>query len=74
MTATIARDHIGNFIRRRGQHGYRTGHWAQILMTVPSDGRDCWLVVYQDGETDVVPALTHPDAYDFCLSPTDWRA
>lgn len=74
MTATLARGHIGTFVRRRGAHGYRTGHWAQIVMTVPSRDRECWLVVYQDGETDVLPITEHTGTYEFCSSPEDWRA
>ncbi|WAM19068.1 hypothetical protein [Rhodococcus sp. JS3073] len=73
MTATLARERIGQFVRRNTKHGYRTGQWAQIVMTVPSENRDCWLVVYQDGETDVIPIDNHTDQYEFHSEPVDWR-
>ncbi|MFC9361770.1 hypothetical protein ACFTZB_34980 [Rhodococcus sp. NPDC057014] len=73
MTATITRERVGHFVRRNNQHGYRTGQWAQILMTVPSRDRDCWLVAYQDGETDVIPIANHTNQYEFRTKPVDWR-
>ena len=42
-------------------------------MTVPFDDRDFWLVVYQDGETDVIPMDNHADQYTFRSKPVDWR-
>ena len=73
MTVTITRERVGQFVRRNNQHGYRTGQWAQILMTVPSRDHDCWLVAYQDGETDVIPIDDHTDQYTFRSEPVDWR-
>ncbi|OUS88554.1 hypothetical protein CA951_37945 [Rhodococcus sp. NCIMB 12038] len=74
MTARIAPNRLGQFVRRNNPHGYRTGQWAQIVMTVPSHDRDCWLVVYQDGETDVIPIDNHENLYSFRSEPVDWRS
>jgi hypothetical protein len=73
MTASLTRNRIGHFVRRSNKHGYRTGQWAQIVMTVPSRNRDCWLVIYQDGETDVIPIDNHTDQYVFSSEPINWR-
>ncbi|QIX53654.1 hypothetical protein [Rhodococcus sp. DMU1] len=73
MTARLTRNRTGDFIRRNNKHGYRTGQWAQIIMTVPSGNRDCWLVIYQDGETDVIPIDHHTGRYEFSSEPVDWR-
>nr|WP_271209246.1 hypothetical protein [Rhodococcus wratislaviensis]GLK33740.1 hypothetical protein GCM10017611_05820 [Rhodococcus wratislaviensis] len=73
MAASLTRNRLGDFVRRSNKHGYRTGQWAQIVMTVPSDGRDSWLVIYQDGETDVIPIDNHTHRYEFRSEPVDWR-
>ncbi|AHK30842.1 hypothetical protein OPAG_03950 [Rhodococcus opacus PD630] len=73
MTAILTRNRIGQFVRRSNKHGYRTGQWAQIVMPVPVDNRDCWLVIYQDGETDVIPIDNHSDQYTFSSEPVDWQ-
>ncbi|MDV6286756.1 hypothetical protein [Rhodococcus jostii] len=73
MTASLTRNRVGNFVRRNNKHGSHTGQWAQIVMTVPSGNRDSWLVIYQDGETDVIPIDNHTDRYEFCSEPVDWR-
>lgn len=72
MTATNTRNRIGQFVRRNNSHGHRTGQWAQIVMTVPSGDRDCWLFVYHDGETDVIPIDSPRDLYSFRSEPVDW--
>jgi acetyl/propionyl-CoA carboxylase alpha subunit len=76
MTATTPHGvphRIGQFVMRRGRHGYRTGQWAQILTKGQSGDRDCWLVIYHDGETDVIP-VDPAEAYVFRSSPTDWQS
>jgi hypothetical protein len=73
VTAVISQNRIGQFVRRNSIHGYRTGQWAQIVMTIRSHGRDCWLVIYHDGETDVIPVDNPEDRYTFRYEPVDWR-
>ncbi|QYB00316.1 hypothetical protein I1A62_04595 (plasmid) [Rhodococcus sp. USK10] len=73
-TAAIAQNHIGQFVRRSNNYGFRTGQWAQIVMTIRSGGRDCWLVIYYDGETDVIPVDNPEDRYTFHTEAVDWRS
>ncbi|MGV9868179.1 hypothetical protein [Rhodococcus koreensis] len=73
MTTTLTPHRIGQFVRRNTKHGYRTGQWAQIVMTVPSTDGDCWLVIYHDGETDVIP-IDDNGTYSFRSEPIDWRS
>lgn len=64
---------IGEFVCRRAPSGYRTNHWAQILTTTPAGDRDHWLVIYQDGENDLIPVVAPPGHYEFRSAPADWH-
>lgn len=41
----------------RGTHPYafRSGEWAKVVTTVPSNDRECWFVEWPDGVTDFFP-------------------
>lgn len=36
-------------------YAFRSGEWARVLTTVPSRGRECWLVRFPDGKVDWWP-------------------
>lgn len=41
-------------IRTMHHYGYRCGQWAELLTTLPDpEGRDCYLVRFPDGATDM---------------------
>jgi hypothetical protein len=48
-------------VRQTHPYGYRSGEWAEVLTTVESYGRPCWLVEFSDGEHDWWP-IEDPDA------------
>lgn len=39
----------------RGMHPYmyKSGQWGRIIAIVPARGRDCWLIEWPNGDTDV---------------------
>lgn len=52
-------------IRTTHPHGYRTGQWAVLAAIVPARGRQCYLVSFPDGETDLWPVTGQSDCYEF---------
>jgi hypothetical protein len=44
---------VGLLVRATHPYSYRSGQWAVIVTVVPARGRDCWLVEFDDGATDV---------------------
>jgi hypothetical protein len=55
-------------VRHTHPFAFRSGQWAQILTTVESYGRPCWLVQFPDGVTDWW-VIDDPDA-DYELHET----
>lgn len=53
-------------IRAMHPYAFRAGQWAEILTTVISYGRECWLVEFSDGETDWWPLGDQDAEYEFC--------
>jgi hypothetical protein len=39
-------------IRAMHPYAFRSGEWARILTSVEARGRDCWLVQFDDNDTD----------------------
>ncbi len=59
-------------IEVRGLHPYvyRSGEWARIVMPCVSErGRDCWLVEFDDGATDVWVQDDSVARYEFRTRP-----
>ncbi|MFC9556680.1 hypothetical protein ACFTWF_38320 [Rhodococcus sp. NPDC056960] len=66
-------DRTGAFVRRRVPCGHRTGQWAQILATTATGARAHFLVIYPDGETDMLPVEATGQHYQFGPAPTSWN-
>lgn len=52
-------------IRQTHHYGFRSGEWADLLATVESYGRDCYLVKFADGVTDWWPTEDEHAGYEF---------
>jgi hypothetical protein len=56
-------------VRQTHPYGYRSGEWAKVLTIVESHGRDCWLVLFEDGNTDWWPITDDVAGYEVLLDP-----
>jgi hypothetical protein len=52
-------------IRATHPYGFRSGEWARVVNVVPARGRDCYLVEFPDGVTDLWPVIDAWDPYEF---------
>ena len=58
------------FIRGTHRYQFRSGEWAEILMTVPNpEGKDCYVVRFADGKTDWWLVHDAADPYEFSDDP-----
>ncbi|MFE5700387.1 hypothetical protein [Rhodococcus koreensis] len=73
-TSTTSPTSIGTFVRRRFPCGHRTGQRAQILTTTTTPARDHFLVIYHDGDTELLPIETPDHHYEFGPAPTYWSS
>lgn len=57
-------------VRATHPYGFRSGEWARIVAVVPTvttagDPRECYLVSFPDGVTDLWPVVDASDPYEF---------
>lgn len=52
-------------IRATHPYGFRCGEWARLITTIPANGRDCYLVEFEDGVTDIWVKDDFSDPYEF---------
>lgn len=56
------------WIRSTNTERYRPYEWAHLFsIQYDKQGRDLWIVEYQDGEPDVWPASDEGAGYDICI-------
>lgn len=53
------------WIRATHHYGFRNGQWAKLVNVVPARERDCWLVEFPDGVTDLWVVADASDYYEF---------
>ncbi|MBV6760214.1 hypothetical protein [Rhodococcus opacus] len=71
--STTSAERVGAFVRRRRSCGHRTGQWAQILTTASAREQAHFLVIYDDGDTELLLVDAHDGHYEFGPSPTSWK-
>jgi hypothetical protein len=59
---------VPKFIRHTHHYGFRAGQWARLVMIVPARNRDCYLVEFPDGVTDLWAVLDVSEPYEFADS------
>jgi hypothetical protein len=52
-------------IRTMHHYGFRCGQWARLVTTISLEGRDCYLVEFDDGVSDFWAVDDPAGRYEF---------
>lgn len=58
-------DRVGSMIRSTHHYGYRCGEWGRVLGLRTVDDRICYMVAWNDEDSDLWPVSDPDDPYMF---------